>query len=257
MININQPTPEELEAHRQEEIAERKAEIETLKLRRIAEREQRERNLALAGKANAEQQKRRQEAERAQLTEGLDKHQIEDLDRLYELEPQITRSTGTVREDLQSEYNLILQRFLTKGRNCGTMTFAPVTIYISTTGQGLLIPSGNGNFVYREGSIGAFTTTDRTTEIDPKTKMLKIIAPSMIPKSNLSILNKWTVVIENKAPETQQPVKAAIPKGEDLSMTGFGFVRDAKGKWVRKADQETEVSKVSEEEPKKKRWGLI
>ncbi len=229
-----------------------------LNWRRIAEREQRERNLALAGKANAEQQKRRQEAERAQLTEGLDKHQIEDLDRLYELEPQISRSSGTVREDIQAEYDAILQRLLVKGRNCGTMTFVPLTIYFSVTGNGLLIPSGNGNFLYREGDIGAFTTTDRTTEIDPKTKMLKIIAPSTIPKTNLSIFNKWAVVIEDKVPEAKQPVKVAISNGEDLSMTGFGFVKDAKsGKWVRKADQETEVSKVSEEEPKKKRWGLI
>ena len=145
VMNFKQPTSEELEAQRQQEIEERKAIVEADKQRRIAEREQRDRNLALSAKVNAEQQQRRQEAERAQLTEGLDKYQIEDLDRLYELEPQITRSSGTVREDLQTEYNTILQRFLAKGRYCGTMTFVPMTIYVSTTGYGLLIPTGNGN----------------------------------------------------------------------------------------------------------------
>ncbi len=96
LINSKQPTPEELEAQRQQEIEERKAIVEADKQRRIAEREQRDRNLALSAKVNAEQQQRRKEAERAQLTEGLDKYQIEDLDRLYELDPQITRSSGTV-----------------------------------------------------------------------------------------------------------------------------------------------------------------
>ena len=109
LMNTKQPTPEELEAQRQEEIAERKAIVEADKQRRIAEREQRDRNLALSAKVNAEQQQRRKEAERAQLTEGLDKNQIEDMDRLYELDPQITRSSGTNREDLQTEYNTILQ----------------------------------------------------------------------------------------------------------------------------------------------------
>ena len=201
VMNFKQPTSEELEAQRQQEIEERKAIVEADKQRRIAEREQRDRNLALSAKVNAEQQQRRQEAERAQLTEGLDKYQIEDLDRLYELEPQITRSSGTVREDLQTEYNTILQRFLAKGRYCGTMTFVPMTIYVSTTGHGLLIPTGNGNADYREGSIGSFTSTDRMAEIDPKTKTLKITQPSMIPKTNLPISNKWTVVIQDKAPE--------------------------------------------------------
>ena len=31
------------------------------------------------------------------------------------------------------------------------MTFVPITIYVSTTGHGLLISRGNGNFDYREG----------------------------------------------------------------------------------------------------------
>ena len=123
------------------------------------------------------------------------------MDRLYELDPQIARSSGTNREDLQTEYNTILQRFLAKGRNMGTMTFVPFTIYISTTGNGLLIPTGNGNADYRAGTIGAFTSTDRMAEIDPKTKTLKITQPSMIPKTNLPISNKWTVVIQDKAPE--------------------------------------------------------
>ena len=39
LINTKQPTPEELEAQRQEEIAERKAIVEADKQRRIAERE--------------------------------------------------------------------------------------------------------------------------------------------------------------------------------------------------------------------------
>ncbi len=47
----------------------------------------------------------------------------------------------------------------------------------------------------------AFTSTDRMAEIDPKTKTLKITQPSMIPKTNLPISNKWTVVIQDKAPE--------------------------------------------------------
>ena len=56
----------------------------------------------------------------------------------------------------------------------GTMTFVPFTIYISTTGHGLLIPSGNGNVRLQWGGIGAFSSTDRMIERDPKTKELKI-----------------------------------------------------------------------------------
>jgi hypothetical protein len=97
-----------------------------------------------------------------------------------------------------------MQRFLAKGRNMGTMTFVPMTVYISATGHGLLIPRGNGNFDYREGGIGAFTSTDRMIERDPKTKELKITQPSMMQKSNLPISNKWTVRIEDKTPE-QEP----------------------------------------------------
>jgi hypothetical protein len=204
-LDISKLTPEQREAfevqRRQEEIAERKALIEADQQRRKAIREERERNQAIAAKVSQEEAIRRQEKEWEQLTVGLDEYQKEDLLRLYELEPQIAKASGVYREDLQVEYNTILQRFLDKGRNMGTMTFIPFTIYVSTTGHGLLLPEGNGNFAYREGTIGAFSSTDRKAERDFKTKELKITSPSMIPKSNLPISNKWTVVIQDKAPE--------------------------------------------------------
>jgi hypothetical protein len=139
-----------------------------------------------------------QEAEWAELTYGMDMYQMEDLQRLLELEPMIQRTpVGYGRENLQAEYDITLKRFLAKGRNMGTMTFVPVAVYVSVTGHGLLIPTGNGNFAYREGDIGAFTSTDRMAERTPNTNELKITSPSMIPKSNLPISNKWTVVIKD------------------------------------------------------------
>jgi hypothetical protein len=73
-----------------------------------------------------------------------------------------------------------------------------------------LIPKENRNFLYREGDIGAFTSTHRMIERDPKTNELKITSPSMIPKSNLPILNKWTVIFEDKATQKTGVKKSAI-----------------------------------------------
>src|SRR5208283_1300176 len=123
--NFREPTTEELVTQRQQELEERRAQVEADKQRRQAEREQRDRNLALAAKANAENEQRRREAEEALDNQGLDEFQIQDKAKLYELQRQIERTSGIQREDLQREHDLTMQRFLAKGRYMGTVTFIP------------------------------------------------------------------------------------------------------------------------------------
>ena len=229
-MDISKMTVPEREAfevqRRIEEEAERKAVVEADRLRRIADREQRDRNLAMSAKVNAEQEQRRKEAEWEQLTIGLDKYQREDLLKSYLLQEQIQKSSGNYREDLQKEYDSILSRLLSKGRNMGTMTFIPYTIYVSVTGHGLLLPEGKGNYAYREGTIGSFGSTDKMVERDPKTNEIKITSGSMIPKSNIPISNKWTVVFQDKAPEQvgNKPYTTKFQSPEELQQQKRKFL---------------------------------
>ena len=199
-------SPEE-EAHEQrvnQQIEELKAQVEQDKQRRRAQREQKEKQDVIASKRLEEENKRHRENQWIQTCEGLDKEQIEILKQLYALEPRISASSGYSREDLKAEYDILLKRFIDKGRSLGTMSFIPLIVYISITGNGLLLPNTDGSYSYRAGTFGAFETTNKLLECDPKTKQpLRIIQPSPIEKSSIPIQNYWHIKILEKVPEPE------------------------------------------------------
>ena len=134
-------------------------------------------------------------------------------------------------------------------------------------GDGILISRGNGDYDYRQGSIGNFSFTDKMAERDPKTGELKIIAPSVIDKTNIYIPNKWSVIIKGEGKQAEiskpntQPAVHTGPRTDDRandhSLEGFG-IKFVNGKCInagvelkKQLEQQTQSAAPKEEETKK------
>lgn len=103
------------------------------------------------------------------------------------------------RAELQAEFEVCLKSLVEKGRIMGTKTFVPLTVYVSTNDYSLIV----GN-TYHEGTIGRFDVTDKMLELDSEGKPSFITKPSHIEKSNISITDKWLVVITDPS-KLEQP----------------------------------------------------
>jgi hypothetical protein len=206
-------TPEEREAQTRQEIEERQIKVKQAQEKARMQRKQEQENKSTIAKIEKEETKRKEEAFQREVTQGLSKTQIKDLERLQQIKVSLGHHTNNPDKvaELQAEYNVILADLIKDGKNMGTITFTPHTYYTSESGI-ILLPKENGKgYTLREGTLGKFEITNKTLQCDSNGLPSKITQPSVIPRSNIQLPDTWNVRIQEQQPK-EVPTKTGVSK---------------------------------------------
>jgi hypothetical protein len=207
-------SPEDKIRREQERIEETKALVEAKKQQLRSERESRQKQAAILEQMSIEQRKQQIDALIQRQTVGMDKSQIEAYKRLMELEPLLESNSGDKREEVRAEWAILQRRMVEHGRTVGSVTFIPQTIWVSTSGHGLVDPQGK----YHQGVLGAYETTSWLLKQDPETKEFYLGRMGVIEKTNIMIEDRLAVNLTDKLPEPvpNKPQPELFSKKQEL-----------------------------------------
>jgi hypothetical protein len=117
---VHEPTQEEIQ--KQKENKELQSKVKQAQEQARIERKQEQENKSTIAKIDREEAKRKEEAFQREVTQGLSKTQIEDLERLQQIKVSLGHHTNNPDKvaELQAEYNVILADLIKDGKNMGT-----------------------------------------------------------------------------------------------------------------------------------------
>jgi hypothetical protein len=215
LTEIPYVSPEDKIKRDQERIAETKALVEADKLKRRLQREEIQKQQAAIAKLNVEEEKRKAEDLIARQTVGMSDAQVKIYRRLMQLEPLLQSSAGDQKQDVKAEYDILLSELIKEGRTVGSVSFVPQTIWVSTSGHGLIDTQGR----YHQGVLGSYETTSWLLKEDPKTHEPYLGRIGNIDHTNLLIEDRLVVVILDKFPDPVPNIKhpPLFPKKQELS----------------------------------------
>jgi hypothetical protein len=208
---VHEPTQEEIQ--KQKENEELQSKVKQAQEQARIQRKQEQENRSTIAKIDREEAKRKEEASQREVTQGLSKTQIEDLERLQQIEVSLGHHANNPDKvaELKAEYKVLMADLTKDGKNMGTITFTPHTYYTSESGI-MLLPNERGKgYTLREGRLGNFEITNKTLQCDSNGLPSKIIQPSVIPRSNIQLPDTWTVKIQDQQPKTE-PTKTGISR---------------------------------------------